>query len=154
MSTLSGLVLDPSCPGWEAARRNFRLCVDYSRLVPKNIVFCQHSGDVRRAVVYPREAGIPLRARSGRHSYEAFSLVKDGIIIDPSLPEDHIQHFPGLEFQGRNGIQQFLETRRGRKCKKTALFYAFGWGGMKSPSFRKSWDDVRATMMEQSEAKR
>ncbi|MDB5072301.1 MAG: hypothetical protein JWM87_3412 [Candidatus Eremiobacteraeota bacterium] len=84
MSVLTGRVLDPTSPGWEGARHNFRAAVDYSRLVPKNVVFCQHKHDVRNAVTWARENGVPLRARSGRHSYEAFSLVQDGVIIDVS----------------------------------------------------------------------
>lgn len=36
------------------------------------------------AVKWARERGIRLRVRSGRHSYEGFSAVNGGIIIDVS----------------------------------------------------------------------
>jgi FAD/FMN-containing dehydrogenase len=84
MPDLTGRVLGPSSPGWDAARHNFRAAVDYAKLVPKSVVFCQHPRDVQNAVKVACESGVPMRARSGRHSYEAFSLVEGGIIIDVS----------------------------------------------------------------------
>jgi FAD/FMN-containing dehydrogenase len=84
MTKLTGRVLDPTSPGWDAGRRDFRAAVDYANLVPRSVVFCQKPDDVRNAVLFARENGLPLRARSGRHSYEAYSLVKDGIIVDVS----------------------------------------------------------------------
>ena len=99
MSELTGRVLDPTSPGWEAARHNFRAAVDYSRLVPKNVVFCQHPRDVQNAVRFARENRLPLRARSGRHSYEAFSLADSVQVIfrgrlserlDPQAAGSHI----------------------------------------------------------------
>jgi hypothetical protein len=59
----------------------------------------------------------------------------DGTIIDPTLPTQVADYFPGLEFRGREGIREFLATPRGRKCRKSPFFYAFGWGGGDSPSF-------------------
>jgi hypothetical protein len=54
-----------------------------------------------------------------------------------------MSYFAGLEFQGRTGIEEFLSTPEGKKCKRSPFFYAFGWGGMKSPSFRKCWESAR-----------
>jgi FAD/FMN-containing dehydrogenase len=84
MTALTGRVLDPTSPGWDAARRNFRAAVDYGALVPKSVVFCQKPSDVQNAVRWARENGVPVRARSGRHSYEAFSLAAGALIIDVS----------------------------------------------------------------------
>jgi FAD/FMN-containing dehydrogenase len=84
MSELTGRVLDPSSPGWDAARHDFRAAVDYSKRVPKSVVFCQHPQDVQNAVRYAREKGLPLRARSGRHSYEAFSVAEGAVVVDVS----------------------------------------------------------------------
>ncbi|HEV2740828.1 MAG TPA: FAD-binding oxidoreductase [Candidatus Elarobacter sp.] len=84
MPQLTGRVLDPASPGWEAARRDFRLSVDYDKLIPKHVVFCQHVSDVQNAVRFARENGLPIRARSGRHSYEAYSLVEGGVVADVS----------------------------------------------------------------------
>lgn len=71
-------------------------------------------------------------------------IVMDGRIIDPTLPNNPGVYFPGLEFQGRAGIETFLATAEGKKCKKTPFFYAFGWAGMKSPSFRRCYDEAMA----------
>ncbi len=62
----------------------------------------------------------------------------DGTVIDPTLPRKVVAYFPGLEFRGLAGISEFLATPRGRKCKRSPFFYAFGWGGGDSPSFSAS----------------
>ncbi len=84
MSELTGRVLDPTSPGWDAARHDFRAAVDYGKLVPKSVVFCQNANDVQNAVRWARENGVPLRARSGRHSYEAYSVAAGALIVDVS----------------------------------------------------------------------
>lgn len=53
-------------------------------LQPRVIVYCQSALDVANAVRWARAQNLPLRARSGRHSYEGYSLVADGVIIDLS----------------------------------------------------------------------
>ncbi len=73
-------------------------------------------------------------------------IVHNSKIIDPTLPDGVVKYFPGLEFRGRLGIQEFLATPKGRKCKRSPFFYAFGWGGMKSPSFRKCFEAAMAFM--------
>ena len=64
----------------------------------------------------------------------------DGTLIDPTLPTADCVYFPGLEFQGRTGITEFLVTPRGRKCKDSPFFYAFGWGGEYSPGMSQAWE--------------
>jgi FAD/FMN-containing dehydrogenase len=64
------------------SRRNFRSNVDYTALIPQGIVFCQETRDVQNAIRWCRENGVALRVRSGRHSYEAYSLLSDGLVID------------------------------------------------------------------------
>jgi len=70
--------------------------------------------------------------------------VSEGRVIDPTLPKGVAGYFPGLEFRGRAGIKEFLKTPRGSKCKKSPFFYAFGWGGCMSSTFRKSQRDAMA----------
>jgi len=84
MTELTGRILDAKSPGWDQARRNFRSCVDYGALLPKSVVFCQNVEDVQNAVRWARENRVPIRARSGRHSYEAYSLAADALIVDTS----------------------------------------------------------------------
>jgi|SRR5579871_473009 len=82
---LTGRVLTPGDPGWEAARHGFAAWADYDANVPKAVVFCQKSQDVANAVRWARANKTPFRARCGRHSYEGYSsLVKGGLIIDVS----------------------------------------------------------------------
>ncbi|MBV9027007.1 MAG: FAD-dependent oxidoreductase, partial [Candidatus Eremiobacteraeota bacterium] len=84
MSKLRGRILDPHSPGWDKARRNFCARIDYDELVPKAVVFCQNREDVAAAVRWARENDVPFRARSGRHSYEGYSVLRDGLVIDVS----------------------------------------------------------------------
>lgn len=86
---LTGRVLHPGDPGWDGARIGFALWAKYDENVPRVIVFCQNTQDVENAVRWATHNSVPIRIRSGRHNYEAFSsLVKDGIIIDVSEMEE------------------------------------------------------------------
>jgi hypothetical protein len=76
---LTGHVIWPQDPDYDAARQSFN--ARFSRF-PAAIVVCDNTTDVQRSVRWARQQGMPLRARSGGHSYEAFSLVDDGLVID------------------------------------------------------------------------
>ena len=78
---LTGRIVLPGNPSYKAARMEYNR--RFSKF-PRVIVFCRRTQDVINAIKWARERGIPLRARSGRHSYEAFSAVNGGIIIDVS----------------------------------------------------------------------
>jgi FAD/FMN-containing dehydrogenase len=84
VSKLSGRTLYPQSPGWDRARRNFCARIDYDQLVPRAVVFCQNCQDVVAAVRWARENGVPFRARSGRHSYEGYSVLAGGLVVDVS----------------------------------------------------------------------
>jgi len=75
---LTGRVVYPGDPGYDAARTNVNLRFDVR---PRVIVFCQTPCDVAAAVRWARENDVGISVRSGRHSYEGFSL-GDGIVID------------------------------------------------------------------------
>ncbi len=81
---LTGRVVRRGEPGWERARRNFNARIDPQSVEPKMIVFVQNAADVRHALAYARANQLPFRVRCGGHSYEAYSLVKDGLVIDVS----------------------------------------------------------------------
>jgi FAD/FMN-containing dehydrogenase len=82
---LTGRVLRPQDPSWDIARHGFAARVDYNGQEPQIIVFAQSAEDVANAVKWARANNVPVRARSGRHSYEGYSsLVKGGVIIDVS----------------------------------------------------------------------
>ncbi|WP_145275507.1 hypothetical protein [Tautonia plasticadhaerens] len=68
-------------------------------------------------------------------------IVRDGVIIDPTLPDSVGAYYPGLEFAGRSGIEEFLATPQGKACKRSPFFFAFGWGGMLSPGYRRAYEE-------------
>jgi hypothetical protein len=71
-------------------------------------------------------------------------LLKDEKIVDPTLPDGIAAYFPGLEFKGRHDIEEFLGTPLGKACRKSPFFFAFGWGGGQSPTFRAAQDNAMA----------
>ncbi|QOX63245.1 FAD-binding oxidoreductase [Anoxybacterium hadale] len=78
---LSGCIVLPSSPCYDEARQDYN-----SRFnkYPKVIVYCNHTKDVVNAVLWARRERVPFRLRCGGHSYEAYSLISCGLIIDVS----------------------------------------------------------------------
>ena len=76
---LTGRVIWPQDPAYEEARQSFN--ARFSQF-PAAVVVCDNTNDVQNAVRWARQEGMPLRARSGGHSYEAFSVVDGGLVID------------------------------------------------------------------------
>ncbi len=81
--TLTGLVVDRHSPLYDEARKDYN--TGLRPFFPKYIVYCYDVHDVRNAVLYSRAHHLPIRARSGGHSYEGYSLVDGGVVIDVSL---------------------------------------------------------------------
>jgi len=79
---LTGRVVRPGDPGYDEARLDYNLRFD--KVFPSAIVFCDTADDVARTIAYARRRHRPVRVRSGRHSYEAYSIVDGGIVIDVS----------------------------------------------------------------------
>ncbi|HTN83206.1 MAG TPA: FAD-binding oxidoreductase [Sorangium sp.] len=78
---LTGRVVLPDDPGYGDAREAYNARVSRS---PRAVVFCQDAGDVANAVRWATARGVELRARSGRHCYEGFSVIDAGLVIDVS----------------------------------------------------------------------
>lgn len=78
---LTGRIVVPGDPSYNTARMEYNR--RFSKF-PRIIVFCQRTQDVINAVKWARERGVRFRVRSGRHSYEGFSSVNGGLIIDVS----------------------------------------------------------------------
>ncbi|MED4749792.1 FAD-binding oxidoreductase [Brevibacillus choshinensis] len=78
---LTGRIVTPDDPDYELARTNNNLSFPK---FPKILVFCRNVGDVVNALKWVQENRVPFRIRSGRHSYENFSLVTGGLVIDIS----------------------------------------------------------------------
>lgn len=79
--TLTGLVVDRCSPIYNEARMDFN---SRFSLCPLYIVYAQDVHDVQTAILWARRHNLPLRVRSGGHSYEAYSLVNGGVVIDVS----------------------------------------------------------------------
>ena len=62
---------------------------------------------------------------------------KGGVVIDPTLPHDGLQYFPGLRFSGRRGLADAMKVPKPERTQDDfPVFYRFGWGGIDSPEFR------------------
>lgn len=78
---LTGDVVWPGDPRYDEARQDYNIRFDVR---PRAIVFCLDADDVHNAVRWAGFYGVPVRPRCGRHSYEAWSLVQDGLVVDVS----------------------------------------------------------------------
>ncbi|MFB9762542.1 FAD-binding oxidoreductase [Ectobacillus funiculus] len=78
---LTGRIVVPSDLEYNEARKEFN---SFFNKFPLVIVFAQNTQDVANAVLWARYRDVPIRIRSGRHSYEGLSVVNAGIVIDVS----------------------------------------------------------------------
>jgi FAD/FMN-containing dehydrogenase len=78
---LTGHVVLPDDPDYDCARMVFN--TRFSKF-PKVIIYCRSTRDVANAICWAREHDVPLRSRCGGHSYEAFSVANNSIVIDIS----------------------------------------------------------------------
>lgn len=122
-SGLTGKVVLPTDLNYNIDRIDYNTRNLYA---PAALVFCQSVEDVRNAVNCVREQGIPFRVRSGGHSYEEFSLMDDGLIIDISgLTSVRIDDATATAHVGAGLSQQALWKRLGDTQK-----YAYPLGTM------------------------
>ncbi len=82
---LTGRIVLPGDPEYNIDRQEFNTFFNKFPLV---IVFAQETQDVVNAVRWARYQDVPIRMRSGRHSYEGLSVVDAGIVIDVSDMKD------------------------------------------------------------------
>lgn len=78
---LSGCIVLPSSPCYDEARQDYNSRFNKYPIV---IVYCNHTKDVVNAVSWARRERVPFRLRCGGHSYEAYSLINCGLVIDVS----------------------------------------------------------------------
>jgi FAD/FMN-containing dehydrogenase len=107
--TLTGRIIWPQDPDYDAARQVFNARI--SRF-PAAIVICDDVEDAQNAVRWARQQGIELRVRSGGHSYEGFSTVDGGLVIDVSGLNDVRVDTSRGEAEVGAGVQ-LLELYRG-----------------------------------------
>ncbi len=76
---LAGDLLYPGATGYEAARTLWNGMIDRR---PAAISRCTSAADVRAAVLFAAETGIPLAVRGGGHSISGASSCDAGLVID------------------------------------------------------------------------
>ena len=81
---LPRIVITPSSTLYYYARvdRNTRI-----EIFPKKIAYCTNVHDIQNCIQYAKDHKIPFSMRSGRHSYENYSLSK-GLVLDVSNLRD------------------------------------------------------------------
>ena len=77
-ASLGGALLLPTDSGYTAAGHLYNSVYTQQAAA---IAQCQSAGDVQRCLSFAREAGVPVAARSGGHSYAAYSSCP-GLVID------------------------------------------------------------------------
>jgi len=73
-TTLTGRVVRPYDSDYAAASAGWNLLFSHR---PAVVVFAQETQDVVNALAWARHNGLPVRARSGRHSLEGWNAVDD-----------------------------------------------------------------------------
>lgn len=81
-NTLTGGVVAPWDPRYNTARLDYN--ARFNDIHPAYVVYCHVPEDVSQAIRWARRHHMPFRLRSGGHSYEAYSLVECGLVIDVS----------------------------------------------------------------------
>ncbi len=77
---IRGHVFGRSTPGFRSASHVFNTVFDNVR--PKWVARPINTADVRAAVRWAIRHDVPMRARSGGHSYAGYSVLNDGLVID------------------------------------------------------------------------
>ncbi|MFG2873105.1 FAD-binding protein [Streptomyces sp. NPDC048338] len=76
---LAGDVFVPGDPGYDEARIVFNGMIDRR---PAVIAQCETQDDVSNAVLFGREAGLPIAVRGGGHSVAGLALNDGGLVVD------------------------------------------------------------------------
>lgn len=78
-SGASGHVVTPGDPGYDQARQIWNAMYTAG---PAEIVYCRDAQDVSSALTRALDRGAPFRVRCGGHSYEGYSTLDGGAVID------------------------------------------------------------------------
>ena len=78
-AAMRGPVLTPADAGYDIVRKVWNGMIDRR---PAVIARCTGAADVIAALVFAREAGLPIAVRGGGHSFPGYSVCDDGVLID------------------------------------------------------------------------
>jgi FAD/FMN-containing dehydrogenase len=81
-TSFRGTVVRPTDPTYEVDRRVWNGSIDRS---PALIARCAGVADVRKAIRFGGQTGLPVAVRSGGHSFPGLSVADDALLIDLSL---------------------------------------------------------------------
>jgi FAD/FMN-containing dehydrogenase len=126
----SGIVLLAQDPRFEAARRVWNGMVDRR---PALIARCRGTPDVRAAVGYARDSGLPLTVRCGGHNVAGTAVADGAVMIDLSLMRS-VTVDPGARMAEASGgcLLRDLDlatARHGLACP-TGVVSRTGLGGL------------------------
>ncbi|WP_373657561.1 FAD-binding oxidoreductase [Sporomusa acidovorans] len=106
---MTGRIVFPGKPQYSAARQEFN---SFFNKFPLVIVYAQETQDVINAVHWARYRDVPIRVRSGGHSYEGLSVVDAGIVIDVSdMTQTEVDHECGT-VKVQTGLRNFALYRK------------------------------------------
>jgi FAD/FMN-containing dehydrogenase len=83
--SLSGQLVLPADPTYGTVKLLYN--EQFDNIDPAAVALCASPSDVQRCVVFAREHGLPVAARSGGHSYGGYSLTS-GLVVDVSSMSD------------------------------------------------------------------
>ena len=76
---------------------------------------------------------------------------RQGIVVDPTLPDHDCRYVAGLRFHGQSGLAQAMIIPKPEHTKDDLpFFYRFGWGGSDHPDFAKARADAEAIALGKS----
>src|SRR5271165_750095 len=78
----TGKLLRPGDSGYSQAKELFE--PQFDALQPAGVAYCADPADVAACLSFVRRFKLPMRARSGGHSYAGWSSVTGGLVIDVS----------------------------------------------------------------------
>jgi len=78
----TGKLLRPGQEGYRQAKQLFE--PQFDALQPAGVAYCATAGDIAACLSFVSRFQLPVRARSGGHSYAGWSSVTGGLIVDVS----------------------------------------------------------------------
>ena len=102
--SLAGGVVEPTDPGYDAARRCFNALIDHR---PAVIVRCTGVEDIGVAFDFARTHGLEVAVRGGGHNPAGHCVCEGGLVIDLSTMRDVVVDRESRTAQAQGGATWF-----------------------------------------------